>query len=95
MARARPPAKYIGPTARSCGPGAADCGESGYPGQASASQDRMSGLPGLPSGPVTCGLLAGGWAGAAVRATLDVLAPVQPARMAQVSAAKVSVRING
>jgi hypothetical protein len=54
-------------------------------------------LPGLPSGPVTCGLLVGGWAGGTVadRAALGVLAPVQPARMAQVSEAKTGVRNNG
>ena len=58
---------------------------------------RSSGLPGLPGGPVTCGLLAGDCAGDEVagRFVLDVLAPVQPARMAQVSVAKVSVRNNG
>jgi hypothetical protein len=69
----------------------------GEPGQASAAHDSTSGLPGLPGGPVTCGLLAGDCAGveAAVRFVLDVLAAVQPARMAQISVAKVKVRDNG
>jgi hypothetical protein len=46
---------------------------------------------------VTRGLLAGDGAGdeVAARFVLDVLAPVQPARMAQVSVAKVNVRNNG
>ena len=46
---------------------------------------------------MTCGLLAGDCAGGevAVRFVLDVLAPVQPARMAQVSVAKVETRNNG
>jgi hypothetical protein len=46
---------------------------------------------------VTCGLLAGDCAGdgVAVRLVLGALATVQPARIAQVSVAKVNVRNNG
>ena len=35
-------------------------GRSGYPGMASWAQVSSSGLPGLPTGPVTCELLAAG-----------------------------------
>jgi hypothetical protein len=68
----------------------------GGPGQASAAHDRTSGLPGLPGGPVTRGLLAGDCAGGEVAALFvpGVLALVQPARMAQVNVAQVSVRNN-
>jgi hypothetical protein len=83
--------------ARSSGRGWDGTRGPGYPGKASAAQVRTSGLPGLPVCPVRCGLLAGGWAGGAIagRAALGVLAPVQPARMAQVSVAEVSVKNNG
>jgi hypothetical protein len=46
---------------------------------------------------VACRLVAGGWVGGALadRAVLGVLAPAQPARMAQAVVAEVSVRNNG
>jgi hypothetical protein len=82
---------YSGPTTTLPGPGATD------PATDSSLQESISGRPGLPSVAVTCGLLAGGWAGgtAAGRGARGVPLAVQLARMAQVSVAKVIVRNNG
>src|SRR5215469_4535001 len=82
--------------ARSCGPGVTGA-RPGGPGQASAAHDSTSGLPGLPAGPVTRGLLAGECARGevAARFVLGVLAPEQPAMITQVSVATVNIRNNG